>query len=179
MIKNNTILSNLLFNGVFFFVSNLQHGGLVSLHTLLSPKSDSLFSHLLLPPCLCLSHTLTVLTVWVSWWEFLFGIRRTRVRARWRAKLHVRTVRAMPYWTDTEHVGAVYIQVLSLYVCVFVCQLPKCAPMFSVYSLDVCSHTVYVCGGEGEGEEVCTGQLCDQSRAKPTFMWATATVGQR
>ena len=179
MIKNNTILSNLLFNGFFFFVSNLQHGGLVSLHTLLSPKSDSLFSHLLLRPCLCLSHTLTVLTVWVSWWEFLFGICRTRVRARWRAKLHVRTVRAMPYWTDTEHVGAVYIQVLSLYVCVFVCQLPKCAPMFSVYSLDVCSHTVYVCVGEGEGEEVCTEQLCDQSRAKPTFMWATATVGQR
>lgn len=114
----------------FFFVLNLQHGGLVSLHYSLSPKSDSLFSHLLLPPCLCLSHTLTVLTVWVSWWEFLFGIRRTSVRARWRAYLHVRTGCSMPYWTDTERVGAVYIQVLSLYVCVFVCQLPECASVF-------------------------------------------------
>lgn len=129
MIKNNNILLNLLFNG-FFFVLNLQHGGLVSLHYSLSPKSDSLFSHLLLPPCLCLSHTLTVLTVWVSWWEFLFGIRRTSVRARWRAYLHVRTGCSMPYWTDTERVGAVYIQVLSLYMCVFVCQLPECVSVF-------------------------------------------------
>lgn len=177
MIKNNTILSNLLFNGVFFCIKPTAWRAGFTAHFAQSQVWLSLFSPS--SPSMSLSHTLTVLTVWVSWWEFLFGIRRTRVRARWRAKLHVRTVRAMPYWTDTEHVGAVYIQVLSLYVCVFVCQLPKCAPMFSVYSLDVCSHTVYVCGGEREGEEVCTGQLCDQSRAKPTFMWATATVGQR